>query len=104
MKSCSRCGIKHSRNHGWCLECHNSNMKTWRKNNPLTEKQKIKDRARSYAGVYLRKGMIKKDNCVECGSSKSQMHHPDYTKPLDIIWLCRQCHMALHKEKSWAIS
>jgi hypothetical protein len=72
-------------------------MQEWRKNNPLTEEQRIKDNARSYAGVYLRRGKIEKAPCQECGNRNSQMHHDDYSKPLVIKWMCRPCHMAYHR-------
>jgi hypothetical protein len=38
--------------------------------------------------------------CSTCGSKKSEAHHPDYTKPLEIVWLCHPCHIKLHNETS----
>lgn len=42
------------------------------------------------------KGEIIQQPCIICGNIKSQAHHENYNKPLDIIWLCRKCHIALH--------
>lgn len=44
----------------------------------------------------VRSGFIKKMACVMCGSQKSQAHHPDYDKPLDVMWLCPKCHRKEH--------
>lgn len=41
----------------------------------------------------------KKQPCSECGSTKNVCrHHDDYTKPLEIRWLCRTCHLNWHNE------
>lgn len=76
--------------------CHNAYMAEWRKGHPLSPEQKRKDIARSYAGVYLRRGKLQKLPCRDCSSHESQMHHPDYSKPLEVVWLCRDCHMKEH--------
>jgi hypothetical protein len=53
---------------------------------------------RSYANVYQRRGVIKPQPCRQCGNPKAQKHHPDYSKPLEVVWLCRECHLALHSQ------
>lgn len=95
-KTCRKCGKEHNRNHYWCADCHAENMREWRKTHPLNALQKKKDIARSYAGVYKRKGLLKEEPCEQCGV-KAEMHHPDYDQPTLIQWLCRRHHLALHK-------
>ena len=60
----------------------------WRINNP--EKYK----AHCKVAYALRKGtLIKPSSCQECGSiGKLHSHHEDYSKPLDVDWLCVPCH------------
>jgi len=37
--------------------------------------------------------------CSECNTScKPEGHHIDYSRPLDVLWLCRGCHRKLHTE------
>jgi hypothetical protein len=36
-----------------------------------------------------------------CGSTDVEMHHPDYDKPLEVIWMCRSCHL-VHQQKHFA--
>ena len=78
-------------------ETHAAYMREWRKTHPMTEEQRVKDRARSYANVYLRRGKLKKRPCEFCGSPESQMHHEDYSRPLWVHWFCRTCHLILHR-------
>lgn len=44
----------------------------------------------------LKQGLLKKLPCVICGSGRSEAHHEDYTKVLDVIWLCRLHHKHRH--------
>jgi hypothetical protein len=67
---------------------HAAYMREWRKAHR-------KDICRSYASVYLKRGLLKRLPRKLCGAT-AQMHHPNYDKPLDVIWLCRNHHTALH--------
>ncbi len=49
-----------------------------------------RSKARHKALYALKKGKIKTEPCF-CGA-KGQMHHDDYSKPLEIIWLCKHHH------------
>ena len=43
--------------------------------------------------------VTKSENCNKCGSSDHiHGHHEDYSKPLEVEWICAICHVALHKE------
>ena len=46
----------------------------------------------------LRKGqVIKAERCEACGSTEYMVaHHPDYDKPLEVLWVCSSCHKKLH--------
>jgi hypothetical protein len=39
-------------------------------------------------------GKLTREPCSVCGSPKSQAHHADYSKPLEVEWLCFRCHRA----------
>jgi hypothetical protein len=43
-------------------------------------------------------GAIESSPCTECGEEKVDAHHVDYSKPLDVIWLCKQHHLKVHTE------
>jgi hypothetical protein len=54
--------------------------------------------ARSYANVYQRRGVLKPQPCEVVGCRNvPQKHHDDYDRPLDVRWLCRPHHLALHR-------
>ena len=35
--------------------------------------------------------------CEKCNELKTEAHHTDYSKPLDVMWLCGPCHREEHK-------
>jgi len=62
-------------------------------------RQQDKAKARHRLPYHLRVGNIQKKPCEICGSMENlEAHHDDYSKPLQVRWLCRRHHKQLHKE------
>ena len=55
-----------------------------------------RQRARQILQYHLRKGKVVKLPC-RCGARDVQAHHPDYSKPLEVVWLCSTCHGEAHR-------
>jgi hypothetical protein len=51
------------------------------------------------ARTYWLRGKLRQKPCRYCGESNTERHHPDYARPLYVIWLCRPCHLKLHANK-----
>lgn len=58
----------------------------------------LKAKARAKLQNEVRQGRIIPRPCFVCGEERSEAHHEDYAKPLDVIWLCRPHHNARHNE------
>ena len=41
-------------------------------------------------------GRLVRQPCEVCRAAKTDAHHPDYMKPLNVVWLCRPCHRIRH--------
>lgn len=67
--------------------------KAWDQRNPH------KKAAYSTVSNAIRDGKLKKEPCSKCGCEKAQAHHDDYSKPLDVKWLCVKCHASHHKQE-----
>ena len=57
---------------------------------------RLKYRARKNARYALSIGKIKRCGCEICGRY-AEMHHKDYSKPLEVTWLCDKHHSELHR-------
>ena len=70
----------------------------------LTEKQREyrqlkpdKYLAHRLVGYAVKKGTLAKRGCELCGKV-AEAHHDDYSKPLEVRWLCRIHHVQVHLE------
>jgi hypothetical protein len=77
----------------------------WRRENPdrvresnrnWAQQNPEKRRAHSHVAYAVRAGLIERQPCEVCGGA-SDAHHDDYSKPLEVRWLCRQHHADTHK-------
>lgn len=80
----------------------NYNKNTWairRANDPI---YKRKDQVHNLTRHAIDKGILTRpDACPECGANDRtiEAHHWSYElgNELDVLWLCRKCHAALHQ-------
>lgn len=101
-KICSKCHEKFTLQYSsrYCRKCKNLYMRKWRKNHPLTSKQKIKANIRCHVKMKCKRGQIKKLPCEVCGSVEVHAHHDNYNEPFAIRWLCNYHHNEWHKNNS----
>lgn len=73
----------------------------------VTEKMKIKypekTKARNLLNASIIKGVIQKPNTCESCTKVVKVcgHHDDYSKPLDVRWLCYPCHTEWHMKNGF---
>jgi hypothetical protein len=85
-KTCLSCGATYKANTATQQRC-NPCRGAW--NQVVQEAGKILRRA-------MRLGEIRRLPCERCGHPHSLAHHENYSKPLDVIWLCATHHRRLH--------
>jgi hypothetical protein len=62
------------------------------------KRNRLKRRAHRAVQTAVRNGTLVKQPCEVCGVLPSEGHHDDYTRPLDVRWLCTAHHAARHVE------
>jgi hypothetical protein len=67
-----------------------------RKQRTFAKRQPVQSRAYTAIREAKRKGKLKPQPCEVCGEPKTQAHHDDYNRPLDVRWLCVKHHAEHH--------
>ena len=63
------------------------------------DKNRKKTRAKGRANSAIRAGKIDRQPCERCGTDIGiHAHHEDYSKPLEVVWLCTAHHGERHRE------
>jgi predicted Zn-ribbon and HTH transcriptional regulator len=96
MNHCVRCEYDwESRVEGRPKNCPNCKSPRWDQ-----VRVSLADAQKANAAVFraVKSGiLVRPAVCEKCGLSENiQAHHEDYSKPLDIEWLCLRCHKGRH--------
>lgn len=73
-------------------EARRKATRSYRERNPMRKA------AHHAVGNAIRDGKLVRQPCEVCQSTdRIHAHHDDYTKPLDVRWLCEPCHKEWHR-------
>ena len=61
-------------------------------------------RARQITKQAIIRGILVRQPCEVCGGVKTQAHHEDYDRPLDVRWLCRTHHWECHPSRKPSVA
>jgi len=122
VNKCKECNKKdvsenYFKRHDYYIEYDNSRIdnpqrREYRKNHAKYMRDNFPEKVKEYHKKYdkkkkysttlvhraVQKDKIKKLPCEVCGDLKSEGHHENYDKPLQVKWLCRTHHMLRHRE------
>jgi hypothetical protein len=115
MKRCGACGLDKLRSEfnrnraNWdglqsqCRSCQRATVARSTAKNAETHRLNVRRYAERWPEKIVVKGQVKTAlktgrlvrpaACDDCGTTcKPDAHHDDYTKPLEVRWLCEECH------------
>lgn len=104
-QKCPRCRKNPKTDHQgrYCLPCRRAYRRmSYRSTGGyggLSKTAKLKARCRAYTRTLLARGQLQKAPCSDCGWDQLtdiRAHHPEYTNPKLVEWLCIDCHAAAH--------
>lgn len=119
MKMCTKCrtdkettGFHKDRTRkdglkNWCKECMKEFYYMYRRTKRGKEAHRAeskrnrlkypeREKTRQLTGSYIRSGRLIRKPCEVCSGLKVDAHHDDYSKPLNVRWLCRRHHIETH--------
>lgn len=93
-----------------CTDCHAVYMRDYARENRTKEdksaaskryRERFPERESARAAVkraLKQKKLVRPSRCSECNKRTFvEAHHPNYKKPLDVMWLCKKCHGSIHR-------
>ena len=98
-------------NKSWCGPSNGKYIYRYRPYSSMTVEQRIRKRKslrawelknnhkkRAHWAIKdaISRGKLERKPCEVCGSEHSEAHHRDYSRPLDVAWLCHKHHMEEH--------
>ena len=60
------------------------------------EQVKQRHNTRRVTRRAIKSGKLIRQPCIMCGEIEVDAHHPDYSKPLDVVWVCKKHHHEIH--------
>ena len=101
---------RHDGRQVYCANCWPDYMAQWRKRKSTRAWARAKSRrrarlpevkakrwARLFTYLAVRFGYLVRQPCEVCGVTDVEAHHVDYSKPLEVRWLCFQHHGEIHR-------
>ena len=64
------------------------------------ERNQLKVWAHKALASAVNRGLIEPQPCEVCGALHAEAHHDDHHRPLEVRWLCRKHHKALHARRA----
>lgn len=90
-------------------ERHAEEQRAWRRKNPEAvreikrrsdsrESRRAARKATALVHWHVKHGkLMRPELCSRCmQAGPVEAHHEDYARPLDVVWLCKKCHLARH--------
>lgn len=80
-----------------CRLCAAERLRKHRASGRRQPEDPVKRAARKIVERAIREGRLVQSACGECGAQRAHAHHEDYSKPLDVVWLCPKHHKNRHR-------
>ncbi len=95
LKTCFDCGAKfavHGGNQRRCRACQVICVR----NRRGSDIEKMRNIARNKVKSAIKDGSLIRQPCEKCQRTPTHAHHDDYSKPLEVRWLCPLHHRWVH--------
>lgn len=116
-RECSDCGALAKLSRGRCIPCygawrwetdpeyrerHQKAQRTFVERHPQYSSGRLKRESAQWTAhdkvhKAIKAGRLIRLPCEVCGSADTQGHHDDYSRPLDVRWLCSKHHAEHHR-------